>query len=383
MSEEITKELLESPVILDWSRLKEFRSCPQRYKYSVEHRYIEKPELSERERYNFLFGNIMHSVLETIYRSYIVDGELTSEKELLKMAKKELPKAFEKAETLLCENYKYLKQQGLKKKADRTTKYVREAERKRLLTAYREKHQILKTITLDISDPEVRGPLALQLKEIVAEKFEEGSKGITFGVKYKPKKKEQYRDECIAAVDTILKCLVDNKLFGSYASSEVRVVVETSGLELKGILDGLIMYRDQNNEQIFKILDWKSTKAEDPGQLHFYAMLIMLKFGDVNIETCFGLIRSGEVVSVETSKSHLNDLIKEVLEVRDYVIAGEFEAKPKKSVCRRCPYIKLCEDYQVMMFGRTDNKAKELLESDESEVLDLSAWLEDANGKNT
>lgn len=157
--------------------------------------------------------------------------------------------------------------------------------------------------------------------------------------------------DCMDAAFNYYRTMKHNKLLGTYAKSEVRLKnrIEGDKFPIGGIADLII----KNGEGIH-ILDGKMTvhksKYCEKDQLIWYALLFWLEYGVMPNK--IGWIwfshpydeEKGEqgVEYIDYTKQDMLELATEAKDMQISLRSENFEATPKPSNCRLCPFESVC-----------------------------------------
>lgn len=244
-----------------------------------------------------------------------------------------------------------------------------------------------------ITDKESLKKVVEELEHKVRIKFDEITKGITFGVKYKPLTADQMFEKVKKAITKMVAAILQEKVYGKYANSEVHIAFRHNGVLYKGFLDCLIVKQKEVNipkesgagtirvEDVeITIIDGKSREDEgllDLRQLLFYVFLVSTKFGKFADKVGYYFFDSGKIRYIDRSKPlEFKEKVEQVIswvdekveEIRGFIKEGKWEYRPSRDNCYFCAYKFSCPAYRDMRGVLKDDERKQMFESSSEEV---------------
>jgi len=182
------------------------------------------------------------------------------------------------------------------------------------------------------------------------------------------------RDEsieiCISGARNFIRIMKENRLLGPWSKAELKMTPSVDDqVNICGIAD--LVYKD--NEGRVHIFDGKNAmtpnKYEDPDQLRWYALAYALEYGEQPHRIGFFYFRYPSdnpptgyepdewtgIIEVSLTREQIKGLLQEASDIRNQVVEGVFEPRPKAKHCGMCPYEGVCEPRQEQ---RKANAAK-------------------------
>lgn len=164
------------------------------------------------------------------------------------------------------------------------------------------------------------------------------------GVKFKPKTRDEFLVDCRAALKRLLSVIVRYRLYGRYANAEVdlKLLLRDLDIALFGKID-IAAIPDKTRIVLADLKSELNKDYVDERQLKWYALLWYYKFGYYPSELLFIPCRGKEdAVQVEFTPEELQELMGQILSVRDQILADKKFAPRTNEKCWNCPERKTC-----------------------------------------